>query len=54
MSLGDGFFIRATNDNGNKEVFLSARCDDGTDAWISLSSRGIYIRNKGDNEERKL
>lgn len=54
MSLGDGFFISAINDNGNKEIFLSSRCSDGTDAWISLSSRGIYIRNMGDNEERKL
>jgi hypothetical protein len=54
MSLGDGFFLSAINDNGNKEIFLSARCNDGTDAWISLSSRGIYFRNKGDNEEKKL
>jgi len=54
MSLGDGFFISAINDNGEKEIFLSSRCDDGTDAWISLSKRGIYFRNKGDNEEKKL
>ena len=54
MSLGDGFFISAVNNNGSKSIFLSSRCDDGTDAWIRLNSDGIYIRNKGDNTERKL